>query len=75
MSTDCITSSTIEQKITDKETVRIQTASDAVYEGIIESADCLGVVFIPSTHTKYNPAYIMYGDIKKIMLPEHGGIK
>jgi len=71
MSVDCITSEVIQQTVIDKERVRIQTSSGATYDGTIERADCLGVLFIPVSLADYHPSYILYTDIKKLMLPEH----
>ena len=67
---ECITSDILANKIKNNELVRIQTTSNSTYEGTLSSMDCLGVLFIPSNKS-LDPAYILFTDIKKFMLPEH----
>lgn len=67
---ECLKSNILNDKTVRNEHVRIQTRSHLIYEGVIEDTDCMGVLFIPSDKT-IDPAYILYTDIKKFMLPEH----
>ena len=67
---ECIMSSILTDKIKKNERVRIQTQTRSVYEGKLSATDCMGVLFIPSDKT-LDPAYILYSDVKKFMLPEH----
>lgn len=68
--TECPMSTILEKKVQDSELVKIQTTSGSTYEGTLEGVDCMGVLFV-ATDKSYNPAYILYSDIKKFMLPEH----
>ena len=70
MGKECIMSDVIADVIRDKEHVRVQTVH-GTYEGRIEHADCMGVVFVPATDAQFDPAYILYPDIKKVILPDH----
>ena len=66
----CIVSDIL-NKISDKKViVRIQTASHSVYEGRIDSIDCMGILFVPTDTAKYDPAYIMFNDIRKFIIPK-----
>lgn len=67
---ECIISTILEQKVKNSERVRIQTTSGSTYEGTLEDVDCMGVLFVASDKI-LDPAYILYSDIKKFMLPEH----
>ena len=67
---ECIISTILSNKLAKNERVRIQTQTDSVYEGTLTDIDCMGVLFVPSDKT-LDPAYILYTDIKKFMLPEH----
>lgn len=67
---ECIMSTILEQKVKKSERVRIQTTSGSTYDGTLEDVDCMGVLFVASD-TTLDPAYILYSDIKKFMLPEH----
>lgn len=69
---ECVISSILTDKIKKDERVRIQTQTQthSVYEGKLSAIDCMGVLFIPSDK-KLDPAYILFTDIKKFMLPEH----
>ena len=67
---ECIISTILSDKLAKNERVRIQTQTDSVYEGTLTDIDCMGVLFVPSDKT-LDPAYILYTDIKKFMLPEH----
>ena len=67
---ECIISTILEKKVKDNEQVRVQTTSSSTYDGTIEEVDCMGILFIPSNKS-FDPAYILYSDIKKFMLPEH----
>ena len=52
-------------------TVRIETGSQSKYEGVIEFMDEIGIMFLPSDKN-LNPAYITWGDVKKIMIADKG---
>lgn len=67
---ECIMSTILERKVKKSELVRIQTTSGSTYDGTLEDVDCMGVLFVASDKT-LDPAYILYSDIKKFMLPEH----
>jgi hypothetical protein len=67
---ECIISTILEKKVKDSEQVRIQTTSGSTYEGTLEDVDCMGVLFIAEDKS-FDPAYILYTDIKKFMLPRH----
>ena len=67
---ECIISTILSNKLAKNELVRIQTQTHSVYEGTLSDIDCMGVLFVPSDKT-VDPAYILYTDIKKFMLPEH----
>lgn len=66
----CPTSDILDHKMKKDERVRIQTVTGSTYEGKISSTDCLGVLFVPNDPA-FDPAYILFTDIRKFMLPEH----
>jgi hypothetical protein len=68
--TDCPISDILNNKMKKDELVRIQTVSGSTHEGKLSSTDCLGVLFVP-TDPAFDPAYILFTDIRKFMLPEH----
>jgi len=49
--------------------VRIETGSQSKYEGTIEFMDEMGIMFMPDD-LNLNPAYITWGDVKKIMIAD-----
>lgn len=48
--------------------VQVQTASDAMYTGVLKHADSIGVFFEPSDNS--DPLFITWHDIKKIIIPK-----
>ena len=68
--TECVISSILTNKIKKDERIRIQTQTHSVYEGKLSAIDCMGVLFIPSDK-ELDPAYILFTNIKKFMLPKH----
>jgi len=50
--------------------VQVQTASDAMYTGVLKHADSIGVFFEPSDNS--DPLFITWHDIKKIIIPKEG---
>lgn len=69
---ECVISEILTSKLAKNELIRIQTQMHSVYEGTLSDIDCMGVLFVPSDKS-LDPAYILYTDIKKFMLPEHKG--